>query len=64
MMEVESRQILRRRNRYYKKSGYIVSKTTDEGYRYGYVNIEGKQIIENKYNDLYRVTDIKAKMFI
>ena len=45
----------------YKKSGYIVSKTTDEGYRYGYVNIEGKQIIENKYNDLYRVTDIDSK---
>ena len=45
----------------YKKSGYIVSKTTDEGYRYGYVNIEGKQIIENKYNDLYRVTDINSK---
>ena len=45
----------------YKKSGYIVSKTTDEGYRYGYINFEGKQLIENKYNDLYRVTDINSK---
>lgn len=45
----------------YKKAGYIVSKTTDEGYRYGYVNIEGKQTIDNKYNDLYRITDINSE---
>lgn len=42
----------------YKKSGYIVKKTTDEGYRYGYVDYKGKQIIDTKYNDLYRITDI------
>ncbi len=40
----------------YKKAGYIVSKTTEEGYRYGYVNIEGKEIIKTNYNDLYRIT--------
>ncbi len=45
----------------YKKSGYIVSKTTDEGYRYGYVNVEGKEIIETKYNDLYRITEINSE---
>ena len=45
----------------YKKDGYIVSKTTDEGYRYGYVNLKGKQIIDNKYNDLYRITDINSE---
>lgn len=44
----------------YKKSGYIVSKTTEEGYRYGYVNLEGKEIIEVKYNDLYRITEINS----
>lgn len=44
----------------YKKSGYIVSKTTEEGYRYGYVNLEGKEIIEVKYNDLYRITEIDS----
>lgn len=44
----------------YKKSGYIVSNTTDEGYRYGYVNLEGKEIIETKYNDLYRITEIDS----
>ena len=45
----------------YKKAGYIVSKTTDEGYRYGYVNLKEKQIIDNKYNDLYRITDINSE---
>ena len=45
----------------YKKAGYIVSKTTQEGYRYGYVNLEGKEIIETKYNDLYRITEIDSE---
>ena len=45
----------------YKNAGYIVSETTDEGYRYGYVNIEGKQTIDNKYNDLYRIIEINDK---
>ena len=44
----------------YKKAGYIVSETTEEGYRYGYVNLAGKEIIEVKYNDLYRITDINS----
>lgn len=44
----------------YKNAGYIVSKTTDEGYRYGYVNLEGKEIIETKYNDLYRITEVNS----
>ena len=45
----------------YKKAGYIVCNTTNEGYRYGYVNTNGKEIIETKYNDLYRVTDIQSE---
>lgn len=44
----------------YKNAGYIVSKTTNEGYRYGYVNLEGKEIIETIYNDLHRITEIDA----
>ena len=44
----------------YKKAGYIISKTTEEGYRYGYVNLEGKEIIETKYNDLYRVMEVDS----
>lgn len=44
----------------YKKSGYIVCKTTEEGYRYGYVNLEGKEVVEVKYNDLNRITEINS----
>lgn len=45
----------------YKNAGYIVSKTTEEGYRYGYVNLKGKEEIELKYNDLYRISNISSK---
>lgn len=45
----------------YKNSGYIVSQKTEEGYRIGYVNIEGKEITETIYNDLYRITEIDSK---
>lgn len=45
----------------YKDAGYIVSKTTEEGYRYGYVNENGKEIIETKYNDLYRIIETNEK---
>lgn len=45
----------------YKNAGYIVSKTTEEGYRYGYVNLKGKEEIEVKYNDLYRISNISSK---
>lgn len=39
----------------YKKDGYIVSKTTNEGYRYGYIDNEGNKILDTKYNDLNRI---------
>lgn len=45
----------------YKNAGYIVSKKTEEGYRYGYINLDGKEIIEIKYNDLYRITEINSQ---
>ncbi|MCI8641180.1 MAG: WG repeat-containing protein [Clostridia bacterium] len=45
----------------YKNSGYIVSKKTEEGYRYGYVNLKGKEEIEVKYNELNRITNIDSK---
>ena len=44
----------------YKKAGYIVKNTTEEGYRYGYVNTEGKKIIDTKYNELYRIVEINS----
>lgn len=39
----------------YKNDGYIVSNTTQDGYRYGYINNEGKEILEVKYNELSRI---------
>ena len=40
----------------YSKAGFIVSETTNDGYRYGYINYKGKVILDTKYNDLLRVT--------
>lgn len=43
----------------YKHAGYIVSNKTQEGYRYGYINNNGKLILPLEYNKLERITDIK-----
>lgn len=39
----------------YKKSGFIVSNKTDDGYRYGYVTNTGKKYLETNYNSISRV---------
>lgn len=44
----------------YKKSGYIVKVTTDEGYRYGYYDNEGVQVLKEEYNQITRLTQIKS----
>ena len=44
----------------YKKSGYIVKNTTPEGYRYGYYDNEGGQVLNEEYNNINRVTQIKG----
>ena len=43
----------------YKYSGYIVCKKTGQGYRFGYINSEWKLLLDTKYNELYRLVDIK-----
>ena len=43
----------------YKEAGYITSITTNEGYRYGYVNKDGKVILNNEYNEISRINDIE-----
>ena len=43
----------------YKKSGYIVSNTTDEGYRYGYYDYEGGEVLKVEYNQIMRLTQMK-----
>ena len=42
----------------YKYAGYITSITTNEGYRYGYVDYQGKKVLENEYNEISRINDI------
>ena len=42
----------------YKYSGYVISNTTDEGYRYGYINYNGKLLLEPEYNELSRVLGV------
>lgn len=42
----------------YTKAGYIVGIKTDEGYRYGYMDIDGNILLETEYNDISRVTEI------
>lgn len=43
----------------YKDDGYIVSITTNEGYRYGYINKDGEKILDTEYNELSRINDIE-----
>lgn len=43
----------------YKNAGYIVSIKTEEGYRYGYIKNDGKEIAKPQYNELSRITGIK-----
>lgn len=43
----------------YMESGFITQNKTEEGYRYGYIDKYGKEILETVYNEVSRVTDIK-----
>lgn len=42
----------------YKKDGYIVSLKTEDGYRYGYIDYTGKQLLKIEYNNIYRINNI------
>ena len=43
----------------YEAAGYIVNVKTNEGYRYGYINSEGKQTLDTMFTSLKRLTEIK-----
>ena len=43
----------------YKRAGYIVSNTTEDGYRYGYVDIDGNVLLEPQYTEVSRITNMK-----
>jgi len=41
------------------KSGFIVSITTDDGYKYGYIDYKGKEILEVKFSDIVRIRELR-----
>lgn len=45
-------------NNSYKNAGYVVANKTDDGYRYGYVDKDGKMILKPEFNDLLRISEI------
>ncbi len=48
----------------YEQEGYIVSNTTKEGYRYGYIKSNGEKIIEPVCNELSRVLEVDDKQTV
>lgn len=48
----------------YKKAGYIVSVVTNDGYRYGYYDSEGVQVLNEEYNQITRLTQIKSDTYL
>lgn len=44
----------------YKKSGYIVRQTDTDGYKYGYYDYEGSQVLQEEYNQITRLTQIES----
>ena len=46
-------------NENYTKSGFIVSNTTEDGYKYGYIDYKGKDILDVKYNEIIRAKDLQ-----
>ena len=40
------------------KEGYIVANKTEQGYRYGYINSQGKKMLEVEYNEIERINSI------
>ena len=43
----------------YKRAGYIVSNTTENGYRYGYIDIDGNVLLETEYTEISRIINIE-----
>lgn len=48
----------------YKKSGYIVRVVTTDGYRYGYYDYDGTQVLQEEYNQITRLTEIKNDIYL
>lgn len=48
------------RNGNYAESGYIVRNTTNDGYRFGYVNKDWKILLDTEYTNISRILDIDS----
>lgn len=48
----------------YKKAGYIVRITTNDGYRYGYFDSDGIQVLKEEYNQITRLNEIKSDIYL
>ena len=46
-------------NTKYQTTGFIVCKTEENGYRYGYINYKGDVILKTEYTEIERVTEIE-----
>lgn len=44
----------------YKDGGYIIGNRTNKGYKYGYIDKNGKEIVKMEQEDIYRVTEIDS----
>ncbi len=48
----------------YVEAGFIVSNTTNDGYRYGYIDCNGKKILNPEFNEIIRIKDEKEIFLI
>ena len=46
------------------EAGFIVSNTTNDGYRYGYIDCNGKNVLKVEYNDIIRIKEEKELYLI
>ncbi|MCI9063559.1 MAG: hypothetical protein HFJ17_03020 [Clostridia bacterium] len=48
----------------YVKAGFIVSNTSDDGYKFGYIDYKGKEIIDTKYSDVIRIGNLEKEYLV
>lgn len=44
---------------FYQTTGFIVSRKSDEGYRYGYIDYKGHVIVKTEYTQIDRITEVQ-----
>ena len=46
-------------NNNYTRAGFIISNIADDGYKYGYIDYKGKEILDAKYNEIIRIQNLE-----